>query len=326
MPNIYVTRAVPSETIVTLKLLGEVRVNPHDRPLTSEELKQNIRGCDAVVSLLTDVIDAEVMDAAGPGLRIVANYAVGYNNLDVAAANRCGIVLTNTPGVLDEATATHTIALMLAVARRIPEADRFARSGHWAGWAPMFFMGLDVDRKTLGIAGLGRIGRAVGMRSQAFGMRIIYADVSRDQAFEQATGAVQVGKDALLRESDFLTLHVPLLPETHRYIGAAELQAIKRTAVLLNASRGPVVDEKALAEALRTGVISGAGLDVFEDEPRIEPGLLDLDNAVLVPHLASATPDTRIAMGRIVAGNIAKVLHGEPPQTCINPEVVRRPV
>jgi len=222
MPNIYVTRAVPSETIVTLKLLGEVRVNPHDRPLTSEELKQNIRGCDAVVSLLTDVIDAEVMGAAGPSLRIVANYAVGYNNLDVAAANRRSIVLTNTPGVLDEATATHTIALMLAVVRRIPEADRFARSGYWAGWAPMFFMGLDVDSKTLGIAGLGRIGRAVGMRAQAFDMRIIYADVSRDQAFEQATGAVQVGEDALLRESDFLTLHVPLLPETHHYIGAAE--------------------------------------------------------------------------------------------------------
>jgi lactate dehydrogenase-like 2-hydroxyacid dehydrogenase len=321
-PSVYITRRIPDETVEDLRKHCEVEVNPDDRALTKDELRSKVKGRDAVVSLITDTIDAEVLDAAGPALKIVANYAVGFNNFDLAAATERGVVLTNTPGVLDDATATLAVTLLLAVARRVVEADKFVRAGKWRGWAPMFFIGLDVDRRTLGIAGLGRIGRNVARKALAFDMRIIYSDVRRDEAFEAQTGARYVDKETLLAESDFLTLHVPLLPETRHYIGEAELKAMKRTAVLINASRGPVVDEKALVRALRENVIAGAGLDVFEDEPRIEPGLADLDNVVVVPHIASATRETRINMGRIAVGNVIKVLNGQPPDTCVNPEVL----
>ncbi|MCK0196880.1 D-glycerate dehydrogenase [Ancylobacter sp. 6x-1] len=322
--SVYVTRAIPVETIEELRAHFDVEVNNDDRALSRAELQERLRGRDAAITLLTDTVDGEVLDAAGPQLRIVANYAVGFNNFDVAAATRRGVVLTNTPGVLDDATATHTMTLLLATARRIAEADTFVRQGCWQGWAPMTFVGLDVDRRTLGIAGLGRIGRNVAKKAHAFDMNIIYSDVRPDRAFEAAFGARHVDKDTLLREADFLTLHVPLLPETHHYIGAAELRAMKTTAVLINASRGPVVDEVALVEALRSGEIWGAGLDVFEDEPKLAPGLAELRNVVIVPHIASATPATRIAMGRIAAGNIIKVLNGRAPETCVNPDVLRK--
>ena len=272
---------------------------------------------------MTDNITGDVLDAAGPQCKIVANYAVGFNNFDLKAATARKIILTNTPGVLDDATATHTFTLLLSVARRIAEADKFVRTGKWQGWSPMFFVGLDVDRRTLGIAGLGRIGKNVARKARGFDMRIIYNDVQRDQAFEAESGAVFVDKDTLLRESDYLTLHVPLLPETRHYISTAEFKKMKRTAVLINASRGPVVDEKALVEALREKLIFGAGLDVFENEPSIEPGLMELDNVIIVPHVASATPATRIDMGNIVVANISNVLNGRQPVTCVNPEVLK---
>ena len=321
--SVYVTRLIPQENIDALRSEFDVEVNMEDRALSPAELKEKVRGKSAVVSLLTDNITGDVLDAAGPQCKIVANYAVGFNNFDLKAATARKIILTNTPVVLDDATATHTFTLLLSVARRIAEADKFVRTGKWQGWSPMFFVGLDVDRRTLGIAGLGRIGKNVARKARGFDMRIIYNDVQRDQAFEAESGAVFVDKDTLLRESDYLTLHVPLLPETRHYISTAEFKKMKRTAVLINASRGPVVDEKALVEALREKLIFGAGLDVFENEPSIEPGLMELDNVIIVPHVASATPATRIDMGNIVVANISNVLNGRQPVTCVNPEVLK---
>ena len=321
--SVYVTRLIPQENIDALRSEFDVEVNMEDRALSPAELKEKVRGKSAVVSLLTDNITGDVLDAAGPQCKIVANYAVGFNNFDLKAATARKIILTNTPGVLDDATATHTFTLLLSVARRIAEADKFVRTGKWQGWSPMFFVGLDVDRRTLGIAGLGRIGKNVARKARGFDMRIIYNDVQRDQAFEAESGAVFVDKDTLLRESDYLTLHVPLLPETRHYISTAEFKKMKRTAVLINASRGPVVDEKALVEALREKLIFGAGLDVFENEPSIEPGLMELDTVIIVPHVASATPATRIDMGNIVVANISNVLNGRQPVTCVNPEVLK---
>ncbi len=322
--GIYITRAIPEETIATLGSRFDVEVNPDDRALSRAELMEKVRGRAAIVTLLTDTIDGAVLDAAGPQCRIVANYAVGTNNFDLAAATARGVVLTNTPGVLDNATATHTMALLLAAARRIPESDRFVRAGKWRGWAPMFFIGQDVDGKVLGIAGAGRIGQNVARKARAFDMRILYADAVRNEAFERETGARMVDKATLLAESDFLTLHVPLTAETRHYIDADALRAMKPSAVLINASRGPVVDERALVEALRAGTIAAAGLDVYENEPELAPGLAELDNAVVVPHIASATRQTRLDMGAIVARNVIKVLDGEAPDCCVNPDVLKR--
>ncbi|HTJ28503.1 MAG TPA: D-glycerate dehydrogenase [Candidatus Limnocylindria bacterium] len=322
-PSVYVTRTIPRENIEALEQHCDVEVNTLDRALTREELKQKVKGRAGVITLVTDTVDGEVLDAAGPQCKIVANYAVGFNNFDVAAATQRKVILTNTPGVLDDATATHTMALLLATARRIAESDKFVRDGKWKGWEPMFFVGQDVDHKTLGIAGLGRIGKNVARKAKAFDMTIIYSDVQPDHAFEKELGARFVDKETLLRESDFLTLHLPLMPETRHYIGERELGMMKRSAVLVNASRGPIVDETALVKALRDKVIWGAGLDVFEDEPKLAPGLAELDNAIVVPHIASATMETRLAMGRICVNNIVNVLQGRPPETCVNPDVLR---
>jgi len=320
--NVYVTRQLPPEPLEALRSRHDVTMNPHDRPLTREELLREVRGRDAVITLLTDTIDDEVLDAAGPQCRIFANFAVGYNNFDVAAATRRGVILTNTPGVLDEATATHAWALLLAVARRIPETERHLRAGLWTGGGPLQFLGLDVDHKTLGVAGLGRIGSQFAAKAAAFNMRLIYHDLERVPEFERRCGAEFVDKATLLRESDFLSLHLPLLPETRHFIGAAELASMKPTAVLINTGRGPLVDEDALVAALRDRVIWGAGLDVFEREPLLAQGLAELDNVVIVPHIASATSRTRQAMGRIAVENVLSVLEGGQPQTCINPAVL----
>jgi glyoxylate reductase len=321
--GVYVTRMIPQQTIDTLRERYDVEVNPHDRALTREELMQAVRGRDAVISLLTDTIDGAVLDAAGPQCRIVANYAVGFNNFDLAAATTRGVIMTNTPGVLDDATATHAWALLLATARRIPESERYVRAGKWHGWAPMAFIGQDVDNRTLGIAGLGRIGSRFARKAAAFDMNIIYTDARPNPEFERQYNARFVDKATLLRESDYLSLHLPLLAETQHYIGAAELAAMKPTAILINAARGPLVDEKALVEALREKVIWGAGLDVFEDEPRLASGLAELDNVVIVPHIASATAQTRLAMGKIATDNVIRVLNGEAPLNCINPQVLQ---
>ena len=320
--NVYVTRMIPQETIDTLRQFHDIEVNPHDRALTRTELLQLVRGRDAVITLLTDKVDGEVLDAAGPQCKIFANYAVGYNNFDLQAATQRGVIMTNTPGVLDEATATHAWALLLATARRISESERYVRAGQWHGWAPMAFIGQDVDHQTLGIAGLGRIGSKFARKAAAFDMKIIYTNAQREPEFERQYGATFVDKETLLRESDYLSLHLPLLPETHHYIGAQELALMKPSAILINAARGPLVDEKALVVALRNKVIWGAGLDVFEDEPILAAGLAELDNVVIVPHIASATIATRLAMGKIATDNVLQVLKGEPPLTCINPDVL----
>jgi lactate dehydrogenase-like 2-hydroxyacid dehydrogenase len=313
---------IPEACIDRLREHFDVNVNPDDRALSYDELKRHVHGRDAIVSLLTDTIDGGLLDAAGPQCKIVANYAVGFNNFDLQAATARKVILTNTPGVLDDATATLTFTLLLATARRIVEADAYLRTGAWRGWGPMQFVGLDVDRRTLGIAGLGRIGKNVARKAAGFDMKIIYSDMNRDLAFEAEHNATYVDKATLLKESDFLTLHVPLLPATKHYIGAAELKQMKKTAVLINAARGPVVDEKALVEALRAKTIWGAGLDVFEDEPALAPGLAELDNVVIVPHIASATAETRFKMGEIAVNNVIKVLTGQAPDTCVNPEVL----
>jgi glyoxylate reductase len=306
-----------------LRQFHDVEVNPYDRALTRDELLQQVRGRDAVITLLTDKIDGEVLDAAGPQCKIFANYAVGFNNFDLKAATQRGVIMTNTPGVLDDATATHAWALLLATARRISESERYVRAGQWHGWAPMAFIGQDVDHKTLGIAGLGRIGSKFARKAAAFDMKVIYTNAVREPEFERQYGATFVDKATLLRESDFLSLHLPLLPDTHHYIGAKELASMKPTAVLINAARGPLIDEQALVAALRNKVIWGAGLDVFEEEPDIAAGLAELDNVVIVPHIASATIQTRLAMGKIATDNVISVLKGEPPHTCINPEVLK---
>ena len=320
--NIYVTRMIPQQNIDALRAVHHVEVNPHDRALTREELLKAVRGRDAVITLLTDNVDAEVLDAAGPQCRIFANYAVGYNNFDLAAATARGVVMTNTPGVLDDATATHAWALLLAAARRISEAERYVRAGRWEGWSPMAFIGQDIEHKTLGVAGLGRIGTKFARKAKAFDMRVIYTDAQPNRALEEELGATFVDKETLLRESDFLSLHLPLLPQTRHYLGAQEFAKMKRTAILINAARGPLIDERALVTALREKIIWGAGLDVFENEPELEAGLSALENVVIVPHIASATIETRIAMGEIAVGNVLSVLKGERPQTCINPEVL----
>ncbi|PUA19666.1 D-glycerate dehydrogenase [Glaciimonas sp. PCH181] len=321
--NVYITRMIPQETIDALRQFHDVEVNPYDRALTRDELLQQVRGRDAVITLLTDKVDGEVLDAAGPQCKIFANYAVGFNNFDLKAATQRGVIMTNTPGVLDDATATHAWALLLATARRISESERYVRAGQWHGWAPMAFIGQDVDHKTLGIAGLGRIGSKFARKAAAFDMKVIYTNAVREPEFERQYGATFVDKATLLRESDFLSLHLPLLPDTHHYIGAKELASMKPTAVLINAARGPLIDEQALVAALRNKVIWGAGLDVFEEEPNIAAGLAELDNVVIVPHIASATIQTRLAMGKIATDNVISVLKGEPPHTCINPEVLK---
>ena len=320
MPKVLISDELSPSAIAVFRERG---IETDFRPgLDKDELKSIIHHYDGLAIRSATKVTRPLIEAASR-LKVVGRAGIGVDNVDVPAATQRGVILTNTPGVLDDATATHTMTLLLATARRIAESDKFVRDGKWLGWAPMFFVGLDVDRKTLGIAGLGRIGKSVAHRARAFDMKIIYSDVRRDLDFEKATGARQVDKDTLLRESDFLTLHVPLTPDTRHYIGERELKAMKPTAVLINASRGPVVDEKALVKALREHQIWGAGLDVFEDEPKLADGLIDLPNAVIVPHIASATPETRLAMGQIAVNNIIKVLNGGAPDTCVNPDVLK---
>ncbi len=322
MERVYVTRMLPLSALERMNGRLDWSVNPEDRVLERAELLAAVNDVDGLLCLLTDTIDAEVFDAA-PRLKVVANYAVGYNNIDVAEASRRGILVTNTPGVLTETTADLTWALILAIARRIVEGDRFMRAGKFTGWAPMLLLGSDVYGKTLGIVGIGQIGQAVARRALGFNMRILYHDQwELPPVAEQLLHADDVSLEELLQQSDFVTLHVPLLPETHHLIGARELEMMKPTAYLINASRGPVVDETALVEALRNGVIKGAALDVFEEEPAMKPGLAELDNVVVVPHLGSATIETRTAMADLAVDNLLAFFSGERPPTPVNPEVL----
>ncbi|MBP7561855.1 MAG: D-glycerate dehydrogenase [Armatimonadetes bacterium] len=323
--KVSVTREIPDPGIpIVREIAPDARINPDDRVLTRGELLDYVRGCDGVLCLLTDPIDAEVLDAAGPQCRIFANYAVGYNNIDVAAATARGIMVTNTPGVLTDATADHAWALLFSVARRIVEGDAFMRAGKFEGWGPMMFLGGDITGKTLGIVGAGRIGAAMALKSRGFGMRVLYADVARNEELESDLGAQWVDLDTLLAESDFVSLHVALTPETVHLINAERLGKMKPTAYLINTSRGPVVDEIALVDALTSRRIAGAGLDVYEDEPAMKPGLADCPNAVIVPHIASATNWTRSKMAEMAATNLVAGLRGETPPNLVNPEVLDR--
>ena len=320
-PKIYVTRMLPQAGLDLLAEEYDVEVNPNDRVATREELLAGIQGKDALLALLTDTIDARLMDAE-PRLKVISNYAVGFNNIDVAAATERGIVVTNTPGVLTETTADLAFALLTACARRIVEADKFMRAGKYEGWGPMLFLGRDIHGKTLGLVGFGRIGRAMAQRGRGFGMKILYNDaVSASQELERAYNAEYRELPDLLRESDFVSLHVPLLESTHHLISDAQFELMKTTAIVINTSRGPVVDEKALVRALKAGLISGAGLDVFEWEPQFEPDLERLANVVMVPHIASASVETRTKMATMAAENACAVMRGEMPPNIVNPEV-----
>jgi glyoxylate reductase len=316
--RIVVTRRIPEPALELLRHAGDVWLSPHDRPMTTAELHAAVAGADAVVTLLHDRVDDAFLDAAGPSLRVVANVAVGYDNIDVPACGRRGVAATNTPGVLVDATADIAMALILMSTRRLGEAERMVREGGTWSWSMFFMLGAGLQGKTLGIVGLGQIGAATARRARAFGMDIAYAGRRRaDAALESELGAAMLDLDELLATADVVSLHTPLSDVTRHLIDARRLALMKPTAHLVNTSRGPVVDEAALAAALRDGTIAGAGLDVFEREPEIDPGLRGLENVVLIPHLGSATIETRTAMGVLAAQNAVAVLAGKPPVTPI---------
>jgi len=315
-PAVLITRRIPASVVARLEPACEVDLYDGAGGMSSNDLHARLAGKQALMCLLTDLVDADVMDAA-PGLRIVANIAVGYDNIDCAAARSRGIVVTNTPDVLTEATADFTWGLILAVTRRIAEGERLLRRGEWTGWALDFMLGTELRGKQLGIVGLGRIGRAVAARAGAFGMRVAFATLDQDAPRADAVEPSwsRLGLDELLSSSDVLSCHVPLTSTTTHLIDRRAILRMKRRAYIVNTSRGPVVDEAALAWALREGLLAGAALDVYEREPEVHPDLAGLENVVLAPHLGSATVETRTAMADLAARNVLAVLSGAPPLT-----------
>jgi lactate dehydrogenase-like 2-hydroxyacid dehydrogenase len=295
--KVFVTRQIPETAIDILREHFEVTLNPEDKVLTKQELMHGVKGMDAVLCLLTDTIDSDIFAAAGEQCKIFANYAVGYNNIDIAEASRRGIIITNTPEVLNDATADLAWALLFTVSRRVVESDNFARTGKFKGWGPMLLLGRDITGKKLGIIGAGRIGYNFAKKAKGFDMEILYTSTKPNEEMEQQLGARFVDKETLLKEADFISVHVPLNASTKHYIGEKEFKLMKNTAVLINTSR--------------------------ENEPIIESGLIELDNVVIVPHIASATIETRTNMGLIAARNIISALKGNNPENCINPEVFK---
>jgi len=323
-PSIFVTRALPGDPTPRLREVANVIVWPHDEPPPHDELVRRAADSDALLTMLTDPIDAAVLDA-GKRLCIVAQMAVGYDNVDVAAATECGILVTNTPGVLTETTADLAFALLLAAARRVVEGDRLTRTGGWKSWHPSFLLGQDVHGATLGIVGLGQIGLAVARRARGFDMRILYHDRTRHPQAEAELGAEYVSLDRLLGESDFVSLHVPLASQTRHLIGQRELSLMKPSAVLVNAARGAVVDQQALCAALKERRIAAAGLDVAEIEPiPVDDPLLTLDNVVVTPHIGSASVATRARMAEMAVESVLQALRGELPSNCVNAEAFSR--
>jgi len=316
MKKVYVTRKIDESEINRLREHFEVVVNEDERDLTAEELNRNIKGFDAVLCMLSNKITRALM-VENPQVKIFANYAVGFNNMDGAAGEELGVMMTNTPGVLTDATADLAWTLLFASARRVVEADRFTREGQFHGWEPRMFLGKDITGKTLGIIGAGRIGQAMAKRASGFKMKILYCSRSKKEDFEKTTGAIKVDLETLLKESDYVSVHTALNAETTHLIGRNEFQLMKKDGIIINTSRGAVIDERALVEALSNREIFGAGLDVYENEPEIEPELLKMDNVVLLPHLGSATAETRKEMSRIAVENIIQVLSGESPFTPI---------
>lgn len=319
MARVVVTGRIPTEGITALQAEHDVLAWEHDGPIPRDELLRRVAGADALVTLLTEKVDAELLDAAGSQLRVVANVAVGYNNIDVPACRERNVIATNTPGVLTDATADIAMGLILMSTRRMAEGERVIRSGQAWQWGMFYMLGSGIQGRRLGIVGMGQIGAALARRAKAFGMDVVYSNrrpVSDELALE--LGCRRLDLAELLATSHVVSLHCPYSPDTHHLIGAAELAAMRSDAYLVNTARGPVVDEAALADALRAGVIAGAGLDVFENEPVVHPGLLDLDNVVLVPHLGSATIETRTAMATLAATNALAVLRGDEAPTPIS--------
>ena len=312
MTRIVVTRPVTEEALSLLRPRAELKIGPADPPLpTRDEVREMVRDADVVYTLPANPLDAEAIGGAQK-LRMIATMGTGFDNIDIAAAKKRGIPVTYAPGILDETTADGAFGLLIAAARRFGEAERVLRAGEWKGWGPGQFLGQDVHHATLGIVGMGRIGRQIARRASGFEMRVIYYDERRNDQAERELSVVYVPLDRLLAESDIISVHVPLMPSTRHLIDAEALRKMKPSAVLINTSRGPVVDERALAEALRDGVIAAAGLDVYEREPRVEPLLLELENVVLLPHIASASERTRTRMAVRAAQNILAFLDGKP--------------
>ena len=322
--KIYVTRPLPEEALSLLRRCGEMSLWEKDEVIPRDVLLREVRETEALLCMVTEQIDEELL-AHAPRLRIVANMAVGYDNVDVPALTRRGILLTNTPGVLTETTADLTFALILAIARRVAEAERFVRAGHWRSWGPLFFVGHDVHHATVGIIGLGRIGTEVAKRARGFDMRILYTSHTRKREAEEALGCIPVDLTTLLRESDFVTVHVPLTSETRHLLSTPQFKQMKRTAFLINVARGPIVDQQGLYAALRDGLIAGAALDVTDPEPiPLDDPLLSLNNCLTLPHIGSASIATRTRMATLAAENIVAFLAGHHPPTPVNPEVLEQ--
>jgi len=318
--KIFVTRKIPNPGLDLLKKEHEIESNPFNKVLPKKEIIKGLKDKDGLICLLTDQIDKQVI-LSEPRLKMIASYAVGYDNIDVKAATKKGIPVSNTPDVLTDATSDMAWALLFSVARRIVEADRFTREGKFQGWDPMLMHGVDVTGKTLGIIGAGRIGTSFALKSRGFNMKVIYYSSHINEKLEKELKAKKVPFNDLLKKSDFVSLHIPLNSSTYHKISEKELKTMKKTAVLINTSRGPVIDEKALAVALKEKWIFGAGLDVYEDEPKINKTLLELENVVLQPHSASATTNSRTQMAIVAAENMLIGLKGKKPPNCINPEV-----
>ena len=323
MSKIFVTRKIPGGHLEKLKTAGhEVTISEFNRPLTGAELVEKVKGADGLLTLLTDRVDGDLIDAAGPQLKIISNYAVGFDNVDVKAATDRGVVVVNTPSEeVNEAVAEHTWALILSLARRVVEADEATRRGGYKGWEPDIFLGVSLIGKTLGIVGLGRIGSMVARRAKGYNMKVLYNKHDPDPEAEKELGVIFTPLDELLAKSDFVSLHVPLTDETRHMINKATLAKMKKGSFLVNTARGPVVDERDLVEALKAGHLSGVALDVYDNEPNIDPELLLMPNTITTPHIASATWEAREKMGQQAVSAILETLSGKKPQNLVNEEV-----
>ncbi len=321
--KVFVTRPIPKEGIDILKKKFQVTVRKTESAISRSDLEAAVKKHDGILTILTDTVDAKLLDL-NPNLRVVSNYAVGFDNIDVKAATERGVVITNTPGALSASVAEHAITLMLTVTRRVVEGDRFMRAKKYKSWMPMGFIGPSMSGQTVGIIGMGRIGMEIArIAHTGFGMDVLYSDIQANREAEKKYKAKKVSMNTVLKKADFVSLHVPLLPSTVHLIGAKELKIMKKTAVLINTARGPVIDEKALVSALKKGEILGAGLDVFEKEPKMAPGLASLENVVLTPHIASASITARVEMSTLAGEAMTEALLGKKPKNIVNPDVWR---